>query len=104
LHREQSRHISRQIDLETEATMRRWQVQEAKMRLSALLAASRNEGPQLVTRRGAEVAVVVEAETWRRLQNAQRPDLKELLLADSPRFDLDLPGRGKRRRRPPAPV
>jgi len=81
--------------------MRRWQVQEAKARLSALIAASRSEGPQLVTRRGAEVAVVVEAQEWRRLARAARPSLKELLLHETPRADLALPRRGRRRRRTP---
>jgi prevent-host-death family protein len=36
-----------------------WQVQEAKARFSEFLDASLREGPQVVTRRGIEVAVLV---------------------------------------------
>ena len=47
--------------------MRRWQVQDAKARFSEFLEASLKEGPQVVTRRGAEAAVLVPIEEWRRL-------------------------------------
>lgn len=44
-----------------------WQVQEAKQRFSELLRRAREEGPQVVTRHGEEVAVVVSAETYLKL-------------------------------------
>ncbi len=44
----------------------RWQVQEAKQRLSELLRRCQEEGP-LVTRHGKEVAVVLSHEEYRRL-------------------------------------
>jgi antitoxin Phd len=81
--------------------MRSWAVQDAKARFSELLETSLREGPQIVTRRGAEVAVLVPANEWKRMQKSARPTLKELLLADAPRFDLPIPARGKRRRRAP---
>ncbi len=84
--------------------MASWPVHDAKARFSELLATCLKEGPQVVTRRGAEAAVLVPAEDWRRLQQAARPTLKELLLADEPRADLPLPTRGGRRRRPPEPA
>lgn len=56
-----------------------WQVQDAKARFSELLDASLTEGPQIITRRGAEIAAVVPIEQWRRLESAA-PSLKELLL------------------------
>lgn len=56
-----------------------WKVQEAKARFSELLDAGRTEGPQIITRRGAEIAAVVPIEQWRRLESAVR-SLKELLL------------------------
>lgn len=56
-----------------------WQVQDAKARFSELLDASLTEGPQIITRRGAEIAAVVPIEQWRRLESAV-PSLKELLL------------------------
>ena len=79
--------------------MRTWQVRDAKARFSEFLDASLNEGPQLVTRRGVEAAVLVPIEEWRRLGSAARPTLKELLLAEAPRAELPVPPRGKLRRR-----
>lgn len=81
--------------------MQTWPVQDAKARFSELLDACLAEGPQLVTRRGAEAAVLVPVVEWRRLQAASRPSLKELLLADRARADLVMPTRGRARRRKP---
>jgi prevent-host-death family protein len=81
---------------------RRWPVQDAKARFSELLEASLKEGPQIVTRRGVEAAVLVPVDQWRRLQDAARPTLKELLLAETPRARLSLPSRRQWRRRRPA--
>ena len=58
-----------------------WPVQEAKARFSELLEKSVTEGPQIVTKRGVETAVLVPIDEWRRLQQRARPTLKELLLA-----------------------
>jgi len=81
--------------------MKIWPVQDAKARFSELLDTCLREGPQIVTKRGAETAVLVPMEDWRRLQRSARPTLKELLLADAPRTELQLPTRGRRRRRTP---
>ena len=75
--------------------MRSWQVQDAKARLSELLDLCQTEGPQLVTKRGAEAAVLVSAAEWRRLQRAGRPTLKDMLLAGYPRGDFNVPKRGQ---------
>jgi prevent-host-death family protein len=74
--------------------MRSWAVQDAKARFSEMLDACAQEGPQLVTKRGAEAAVLVPAAEWRRLKARARPTLKELLLGEGPRFELRLPKRG----------
>ena len=79
--------------------MKSWPVQDAKARFSELLNACEQEGPQLVTRRGTETAVLVPAHEWRRLQAAQ-PSLKEWLLAEHPRGEINIPPRGKVPRRP----
>ena len=79
-----------------------WQVQDAKARFSELLETSLAEGPQIVTRRGVETAVLVPIEQWRRLERMAKPDLKELLLAPEPRTDqLTPPRRGVRQRMAP---
>lgn len=83
-------------------TAKKWSVQDAKAHFSELLEASLTEGPQIVTRRGVEAAVLVPVEQWRRLELAARPTLKELLLAGSPRAEIPVPPRrGWRRRVPP---
>jgi len=76
-----------------------WQVQDAKARFSELLDVSLREGPQIVTRRGVEVAVLAPIDQWRRLSQNTRPSLKELLLASEPRAALLVPRRGQLRRR-----
>ena len=78
-----------------------WSVQDAKARFSELLETSIKDGPQIVTKRGIETAVLVPIEEWRRLQQRARPTLKELLLAPEPRFEMELPKRGGLRRRKP---
>lgn len=79
--------------------MQIWPVQDAKARFSEFLDACMADGPQMVTRRGAEAAVLVPVDQWRRLQAAARPSLKQLLLSDEARFDLVIPPRGAARRR-----
>jgi len=78
-----------------------WQVQDAKARFSELLDTTIKQGPQVVTRRGVEAAVLVPIEEWHRLQRAAQPGLKDLLLAPAPRFAHLVPGRRRFRRRPP---
>jgi prevent-host-death family protein len=48
-----------------------WQVQEAKNRLSELLDEARRHGPQVVTRRGVDTAVVLSIEDYKRLVGPQ---------------------------------
>ncbi|HMN79169.1 MAG TPA: type II toxin-antitoxin system Phd/YefM family antitoxin [Burkholderiaceae bacterium] len=83
--------------------MKAWPVQDAKARFSEFLDACLSEGPQMVTRRGAETAVLVPAALWEQMQSAARPSLKELLLSEDARTDKLAPvrshERGKARRR-----
>ena len=78
-----------------------WQVQHAKARFTEFLNQTLKEGPQVVTRRGVETAVLVSIEEWRRLQQQIiKPDWKSVLM-EGPRFDIPLPERGKLRHRKP---
>lgn len=79
--------------------MNAWPVQDAKARFSEFLETCLADGPQMVTRRGAEAAVLVPVDEWRRVQAAARPSLKQLLLSDENRFDMAVPARGALRRR-----
>jgi antitoxin Phd len=76
-----------------------WPVQDAKARFSELLDACVRDGPQVVTRRGEETAVLVPFDEWNRLRDTARPTLKALLLRDAPRALLPVPARGHARRR-----
>jgi toxin FitB len=57
------------------------------------------EGPQIVTKRGADAAVLAPVADWRRLQRAAKPTLKALLLTNDARGELNVPARGGMRRR-----
>jgi len=83
--------------------MQKWPVQDAKARFSELLDTCLQNGPQMVTKRGAEAAVeaavLVPVDTLRQVEGAARPTLKELLLAPEPRAELAMPDRGRFLRR-----
>lgn len=80
--------------------MHTWPAQDAKARFIELLDACIAEGPQVVSRRGTETAVLVSLTEWKRLQSAARPSLKALLLSDETRTEeLPLPARGQARLR-----
>ena len=79
--------------------MKSWPVQDAKARFSEFLDACLADGPQMVTRRGTEAAVLVPAAQWRQLDAAAKPSLKSLLLSDVARTELLTPTRGAARRR-----
>jgi len=76
-----------------------WEVQNAKAQFSKLLDITLKDGPQVITTRGIEVAMLVPIEEWHRLQSSVRRSLKELLLAPEPRFENLVSPRGRSRRR-----
>jgi antitoxin Phd len=84
--------------------MHTWPVQDAKARFSEFLDTCLAQGPQMVTKRGAEAAVLVPVQEWRRLQSAARPSLKQLLLANQARTPLLVPQRGQAKRRQVLPL
>jgi antitoxin Phd len=75
-----------------------WQVFDAKARFSELLDAALKDGPQVVTRRGVETAVLVPIEEWRRLKAA--PPAADPLLDPQGPHDLLIPARRRLRLRP----
>src|SRR5882672_6807523 len=56
---------------------RTWQLQDAKNRFSEVVEEACRSGPQMITRRGTETAVVISAQDWHRL--ARRRPLVEVL-------------------------
>jgi len=65
-----------------------WQLQEAKQRFSELIRSVEADGPQVVTRHGEEVAVVVSIADYRHLRNAGE-DFKTFLRS-APDVDLEI--------------
>lgn len=59
----------------------RWKLEDAKARFSEVVRRANSEGPQTVTVRGRETAVVISAEAYEKLRPdaANRPTLLELL-------------------------
>lgn len=72
-----------------------WPVADAKARFSELLDAAINKGPQVVSRRGIEAAVLVPIAEWKRLQEStRRPAIDPLTDPNGP-HDLHIPPRRK---------
>jgi prevent-host-death family protein len=63
----------------TSPTPDHWQIQDAKQRFSEMIRAVMNEGPQVITRHGEDVAVVVDIGEYRRLTRPAA-DLAGILL------------------------
>ena len=73
-----------------------WQLQEAKNKLSEVVEEAIQHGPQVISRRGAEVAVVLSVEEYRTLKKS-RTNLAQFFLESPLRgSNLDL----KRDKRP----
>ena len=65
-----------------------WQLQEAKNRFSEVVAKAIKIGPQLITRHGTQVAIVLSYEEYRRLVTSQRK--LSTFLRESPLADIVL--------------
>lgn len=88
----------------------KWQVQEAKQRFSELVRRATDEGPQVVTRHGKDVVVVLAAEEYRG-SKSMSPSFKNFLRGAPDWSALDirrdaaparavrLPAHGRRSRR-----
>ena len=55
--------------------MPKWQLQEAKNRLSEVIRKAKEEGPQVITLHGDDAAVVVAAQEYRKLARRPRGNL-----------------------------
>ena len=78
---------------------KKWPLQDAKARFSEVVRRANADGPQVVTYRGIDRAVVVSAQEYRRLR-PKRPSFVDVLLA-IPKLDdrtLDLINRRSRDR------
>jgi len=73
----------------------RWQVQDAKQRFSELIRTARTDGPQVVTRHGEEIAVVIDIADYRHLRG-EIAEFKDYLQSGPDFGDLDLVRSGER--------
>ena len=69
--------------------MARWQIQEAKARLSEVINEAHTNGPQIITLDGAECAVVLSIKDFRAL-TALKPSLMDYLLGGPKVDDLEI--------------
>jgi prevent-host-death family protein len=77
-----------------------WQVYDAKARFSELLDASLKSGPQIVTKRGVEAAVLISIDEWKQLKNQVKHSGPDPLLDPNGPHDLYIPPRRRLKLRP----
>lgn len=65
-----------------------WQLRDARSRFSEVVHKAISEGPQIVTRRGVEVVVVVSKDEFAAMQRTRRSLVQ--LFRDSPLVGVDL--------------
>lgn len=72
--------------------MSKWQLHDAKAKLSELIELALSEGPQVITRHGRERVVILSIEEFQKLE-AAKPDFREYLLSGpkSDDFEIDRP-------------
>jgi prevent-host-death family protein len=66
-----------------------WPVQDAKQRFSELVRKAQADGPQVVTRHGEEIAVVIDIAYYRRLKG-ETAEFKDYLRSGPAFDDLEL--------------
>jgi prevent-host-death family protein len=66
----------------------RWQLQEAKQRFSELIRSVEADGPQVVTRHGEDVAVVISIAEYRHLRH--EGENFKAFLQSAPDLDLEI--------------
>ena len=66
----------------------RWQLQEAKQRFSELIRSVEADGPQVVTRHGEDVAVVITIAEYRHLRH--EGENFKAFLQSAPDLDLEI--------------
>ena len=69
-----------------------WQLQEAKNKFSQVVTEAIEDGPQIITRHGVEVAVLLSYQEYKQLVGASKPGQKKLsqFFRQSPLVDADL--------------
>ena len=66
----------------------KWQMQDAKARFAELVRKAGTDGPQVVTHRGVDAAVVLSMDEYKRLQPAKKSFVDHLF--SGPKFDDEI--------------
>ena len=77
-----------------------WQLQEAKAKLSEVIKIAKTGGPQIISQRGVNSAVILPFDEWERSQQSKGQTLLEILRS-GPDGDLPLPARNSWKMRKP---
>jgi len=75
-------------DLNFVVREKKWQLQEAKNRLSQLVDHAQHEGPQTITLRGKPTAVVISVEDFEKLTRPRKPLVE--FFRQSPLYTVEL--------------
>jgi len=75
--------------------MAKWQLQDAKAKFSKVVDDAVAKGPQIVTKRGVDTAVVVSMADWRESQRTPTRTWKEVLLGTVRDSRFRFPSAGK---------
>jgi prevent-host-death family protein len=67
-----------------------WQVYDAKARFSEFLDASLKDGPQVLTKRGVEAAVLVSIDEWKHMKARARHSIPDPLLDPNGPHDIPI--------------
>jgi len=68
--------------------MRKWQLQEAKARLSEVIKQASTEGPQTITLRGEPTAVVISKDEYERFKHPRENCV--IFMRKSPLYGIDI--------------
>jgi antitoxin Phd len=63
--------------IDEDVDMSIWQLSDAKAKLGKVIDLAMENGPQIVTRRGVETAVILSIDQWKHLLANQRPEVKQ---------------------------
>ncbi len=70
--------------------MQTWQLQEAKNRLSEVVEKALHQGPQVITRRGTETAVVMSMNDYRKMRQPETDLVRFFQASPLAGVELDL--------------
>ena len=70
--------------------LKTWQLQQAKNRFSEVVTRAIKHGPQVITRRGVEVAILLSYQEYRRLVASQHTRSVSTFLRESPMANVSL--------------